>query len=262
MPAISTLLDAIFGTRCALCLKLGASCCRHCLERLVFAPREVIRFRPDGTVLRGFAAVDFDATVGALVRSFKDEGGSAIAPVFAEIMARLPMSFGEGSPAPRDGRAATPTGAPGDGQAATPTYLVAVPSRISSIQQRGFIPAALIARALLNRLEPRWGSTADPFAPRYRLMNGAVWRAIESADQALLGQSERKQNLHNTMLASPKVRGKRVILVDDIVTTGASLFETARALEAQGARVLGFITFAETILKKIAKMPASETKRV
>lgn len=250
MPAISTLLDAIFGTRCALCLKLGASCCRHCLERLVFAPREVIRFRPDGTALRGFAAVDFDATVGALVRSFKDEGGSAIAPVFAEIMARLPMSFSEGSPAPRDGRAAAPT------------YLVAVPCRISSIQQRGFSPAALIARALLNRLEPRWGSTADPFAPRYRLMNGAVWRAIESADQALLGQSERKQNLHNTMLASPKVRGKRVILVDDIVTTGASLFETARALEAQGARVLGFITFAETILKKIAKMPASETKRV
>ena len=251
MPAFSALLDALFGTRCALCFKLGASCCRECFGSLTFAPREVIRLDPVGSALRGFAAVDFDASVGTLVHSFKDAGCSAMAPVFAELMARLPIDFAELS------RVAALSGPATCSRPAEPIYLVPVPSRTSSIQQRGFSPAALLARSLLNRLEPRWGKSLDSSKPRFRLMTSGVWRAVESADQAQLGQSERKQNLQNTMRASPKAGGRRVILVDDIVTTGSSLFETARALEAVGAEVLGFLTFAETILKKIAKTPSS-----
>ena len=44
-------------------------------------------------------------------------------------------------------------------------------------------------------------------------------------------------------------QGKRVLLVDDIVTTGSSLVEAARAIRAAGAQVVGFATLAETILK-------------
>jgi len=49
------------------------------------------------------------------------------------------------------------------------------------------------------------------------------------------------------MLAKP-VSGA-VVLVDDVVTTGASLREAARAMAAAGNQVVGFVTIAETILR-------------
>jgi len=58
------------------------------------------------------------------------------------------------------------------------------------------------------------------------------------------------------MQASSGVANKSIVLVDDIVTTGSTLFETARALRAEGASVLGFVTFAETVLRSFAKSDA------
>jgi predicted amidophosphoribosyltransferase len=51
------------------------------------------------------------------------------------------------------------------------------------------------------------------------------------------------------MVAKPGVHGKRIILVDDVVTTGATLLEAARAVASAGGVVVGFLTFAETLLK-------------
>jgi predicted amidophosphoribosyltransferase len=49
------------------------------------------------------------------------------------------------------------------------------------------------------------------------------------------------------MLARPI--DELVVLVDDVVTTGASLREAERAMKAAGNQVLGFLTIAETLLK-------------
>jgi orotate phosphoribosyltransferase len=51
------------------------------------------------------------------------------------------------------------------------------------------------------------------------------------------------------MTAGPGVKGRRVILVDDVVTTGATLLEAARAVTSAGGEVVGFLTFSETLLK-------------
>ena len=114
----------------------------------------------------------------------------------------------------------------------------------------------------MARLEPRLGAKPPGTDHRFALARNWVWRAHESADQAELGRQERKRNLFQTMAASSNAAGKKVILIDDIVTTGSSLFETARALELVGAEILGFATFAETILRKIAKSASPETNWV
>jgi predicted amidophosphoribosyltransferase len=58
-------------------------------------------------------------------------------------------------------------------------------------------------------------------------------------DQAGLGREARAENLIGALRARPLVRGRDCVIVDDFVTTGATLFEARRALEAAGARVVG-----------------------
>ena len=111
--------------------------------------------------------------------------------------------------------------------------LVGLPSSASATRKRGFVPAELLAYRLARRRSLR-SSHALVFSRKI-------------ADQAKLSREERAVNLADSMLAKP-LHGP-VILVDDVVTTGASLREAARAMAAAGNQVAGFITIAETILK-------------
>ena len=68
-------------------------------------------------------------------------------------------------------------------------------------------------------------------------------RAI--ADSAGLGLRERAENLHHALAARPG-EGRVALLVDDIVTTGATLGEAERALQAAGWAVAGAVVVAAT----------------
>lgn len=111
--------------------------------------------------------------------------------------------------------------------------LVGLPSSASATRKRGFVPAELLADRLARR--------------RSLKSSHALVFSRKIADQAKLSRDERAINLADSMLAKP-LHGP-VILVDDVVTTGASLREAARAMAAAGNQVAGFITIAETILK-------------
>ena len=65
-------------------------------------------------------------------------------------------------------------------------------------------------------------------------------------DQAGLDARERQQNLAGSLRVFGDPRGLVVVVVDDVVTTGASIAETSRALRAAGAVVLGAATVAAT----------------
>jgi predicted amidophosphoribosyltransferase len=83
-----------------------------------------------------------------------------------------------------------------------------------------------------------------------RSMN--LLEAGATADQAELGIQERARNLVGTMKLRFQIRpellgSSTIILVDDVVTTGATLLEAQRALIAAGLQVGGFTTFAETL---------------
>ena len=109
--------------------------------------------------------------------------------------------------------------------------VVAVPSRAESWRKRGFVPAEEFAKRLAAR-------------HRLRFKPGALTLTRATRDQADLTRAERLENLSGAMRASA-VSGW-VLIIDDIVTTGSSLREAARALESSGAEVFGFITFAQT----------------
>lgn len=84
------------------------------------------------------------------------------------------------------------------------------------------------------------------------LVRRAGWRphralrlVRRTADQRALGRDERARNADGSMRAHD-VAGRRILLVDDVVTTGATLREAARAVRSGGGEVAGAVTVAAT----------------
>ena len=238
MFTVSTLIDALFATRCVRCNRLGSSYCVGCWSQLAFRVRRVERVSPSGEVLVGFSVIVFDDTVSELMHEFKENGIAALAaPIGSALVPALQELATTTAVGPRDS-----------------VWLVPVASGVNSLQKRGYSPGALIGKALLSRANPRFEARVELGAfPRLFWGGSLVWRQREVADQAGLTGRARQNNLVGAMRASARAGNRSVVLVDDIVTTGSSLFETARALRAEGATVLGFVTFAETILRNLAK---------
>jgi len=125
-------------------------------------------------------------------------------------------------------------------------WLVPVPSRPESLVRRGFSPPLLLARELVRRSGRR----------RPLLAVGAVVAPGGVGDQIGLGRLDRQRNLDHTMRAGDRVLVEQlraawrlatpILLVDDVVTTGATLAETARALSAAGVPVSGAVLVADT----------------
>jgi predicted amidophosphoribosyltransferase len=65
--------------------------------------------------------------------------------------------------------------------------------------------------------------------------------------QADLSAAERRRNVAGAFAAAPAVAGRRLVVVDDVFTTGATAAECARALGAAGARRVGVLTVARVL---------------
>lgn len=100
--------------------------------------------------------------------------------------------------------------------------IVPVPTDKRRERQRGFNQAALLAEHIAGELGMQ--------------MERALVRVDSRRPQTGLSAEERLENLVGCMAASDAVNGKRVLLVDDVVTTGATVCEAARALKKAGAR--------------------------
>ncbi len=119
----------------------------------------------------------------------------------------------------------------------TPVGLVPVPSRPSVVRQRGHDPMLRTARVAASRLR-RTGTAAS--VRRLLVPAGRV------ADQAGLGAEARAANLAGAFRARPAGAVGLVLVVDDVITTGATAREAQRALEAAGHLVAGVAAVAAT----------------
>ncbi|HEX6795230.1 MAG TPA: ComF family protein [Casimicrobiaceae bacterium] len=150
----------------------------------------------------------FDAAIAAwryafpadrLLQSFKYAGTLALAEPFAAALAD--------ALAKRNAR--------------RPDVVVAVPLSLQRQRERGFNHAHEIARRLAMRLD----------IP----LEHALARTRDAPPQAGLTLRERASNLRDAFAASPAVSGRAVAIVDDVMTTGATLRAASRALRAAGA---------------------------
>lgn len=82
--------------------------------------------------------------------------------------------------------------------------------------------------------------------PKDRVRPDVVKRVRSTRPQASLSPSERRRNLAGAFFATDAVAGASVLLVDDVVTSGHTLAECARALREAGAVEVSAVTFAGT----------------
>ena len=110
--------------------------------------------------------------------------------------------------------------------------LVPVPTATSRVRQRGYDQAELLARAL---------SATSGLARR------AVLARLGQAHQVGAGRKERTEHLREAFrMQHPKaIAGKHVILVDDVLTTGATLETAARILKKAGAKQVDAVVFCQ-----------------
>jgi ComF family protein len=113
--------------------------------------------------------------------------------------------------------------------------IVPVPLHWTRKWRRGFNQSAELARRLAERSDVA-------FRPR------ALRRIRRTPAQAGLSNAERLENVRAAFAAPPNsLKGRRVLLVDDVLTTGATLAAAAAAVKAAGAAYVGALTLARAV---------------
>lgn len=107
--------------------------------------------------------------------------------------------------------------------------LVPVPLAALRLQSRGYNQAQLIAQEMAQRFE-------------LKVDTGAIIRIRETDVQQRLNWIERRRNVRSAFVATRSFNGESVVMVDDVLTTGATLNSMARALlDAGAAQVDAFV---------------------
>jgi ComF family protein len=120
-----------------------------------------------------------------------------------------------------------------DGWAAGATdWILPMPLSAQRLGERGYNQATEIARVLGREL----GCPLAPFA--------AASRVRDTAPQTGLSRQARRLNVRGAFAAQTAVRGRRLLLVDDVITTGATAAEIARVLLRAGAAAVRVVAVA------------------
>ena len=112
--------------------------------------------------------------------------------------------------------------------------IVPIPLASARKRERGYNQSELLARGLSQRWRiPVWG--------------GVVFRSRETSSQTRLTPEERQANVAGSFQICGRkldsLPGAHVVLVDDVVTTAATLNECAKVLYDAGARIISYVTF-------------------
>ena len=212
---LEALLGLFFPTR-AVCLNCGDPSglerewlCERCRMRL--APRLHTACDddwPEDGISQAWFSLYYERPVSRLIRQYKYNCVYRLAPFLIEQMEPVLEGI-----------------APNDYDCVVP-----VPLHKKRLRDRGFNQSEILARHIAER-------TGIP-------INTALIRKRNTRKQAKLSAKHRRRNLEGAFAATASFEGLRVLLVDDVLTTGSTLNNCARVLRQAGAADVQAVTLA------------------
>ncbi len=175
--------------------------CRHCFQKIPTLSDDYLQNLKSEIATPYFddliVRFEFSPIFQQLIHLLKYERFSGVAPILAQSLAEfIPLNF---------------------------DLVTAVPLNPSRLKERGYNQSALLARHLSQ-------ITRIPFD------ESVLKRLRNTPSQTKLSRSERQANVRNAFAALKDMEGKRILLIDDVVTTGSTLNECARVLKEAGAQ--------------------------
>ena len=218
MRFLNTILDIVFPVKCILCDKAGADLCLKCLKDAPMAERESAKWI--------FPLYDYrHPAIKKSLWLLKYKGKKRLANVFAEIIhEKILEELSELSVL----------------ENFTEPILIPIPLSPKRYRERGFNQTELICRELIKINDIRQGINI-------KLENNILLKPKDTEHQARI--KDRRERLKNiagsfSVKNSDKIKGRNIILIDDILTTGATLSEAKKVLKQAGARKVIAFTVA------------------
>lgn len=224
-------LETLSPTRCAGCERAGFLLCEECLSAFALIDPSTSCIRcgaPFGAMLctecagelgacdRVLATAAFSGPVPRIVRAYKDAGERRLAEVIAELLLDTARNAEFRAPDRFGGILA-------------PDAVAFVPATAEAYRRRGFDHMEAVARSFAG------------------LAGAPVLDCIAKlgrSDQRKLGREGRLASSAGAYRVMADVRGARLLLLDDVITTGATMQAAAAALREAGAVRVDFLALA------------------
>ncbi len=210
---------------CALCISRFATPVPRCLHCALSLPSAVLRCEAcDANALpfpfvRAVAACDYRFPWDGVIDAFKAHQALDLTGALSRLLVHALRTDGAGTTRPAC------------------DIVVPMPAGPARLRSRGFNPAWELARRVARQMQ-------KPASPHL------LARVFDATPQRSLSRSERMMNVQGTMHvaadAARHVHHRRVALVDDVMTTGASTIEATRALLEAGAHEVEVWLLART----------------
>ena len=115
-------------------------------------------------------------------------------------------------------------------------FICAVPLHVSRLKKRKFNQSILIAKNLDQK----------------KFIPDLLWRLINTKSQVSLKKQQRQKNLKKAFLVNQKyrskIKNKKILLIDDVITTGATVEGCSKALKKFGAKEVVVLAIAKSII--------------
>ena len=231
-------LDTLFPISCILCQKDGFWLCKNCQEKIGFIDFQVcpvcekyisllgapcVKCKPKTALTGLIAAAKYDKEdLAIIIHRFKYNFIAKLGEELGKILLKgasihnLPL----------------------------PDIIIPVPLHPRRLRWRGFNQAEILSNYLSENITPGF------FIPVSK--NNLIRTKYTSAQMNIKKYTERQENIHNAFaIKNPlEIKNKTIWLIDDISTTGSTLFECAKVLKANGAKKIYALVLARQEIKK------------